>query len=300
MAQLCQMLSQNRLRALTSYSHRRLLECIFTIHTTSRLGKNHTKQQLHDHFVQFVSSLSECDYQVWTDGSYNPTEAIAGAAAIMHYQERLLISQTSCLPSSSTWSEYIGVWLGLDLLSAQVPGSARFFVDSLSVLKGLTNDTSTLPAFLVQALHVIIDMGFSCEFLHVPSHVGIQQNEYVDSLAIASSVMPVPPTPHPGALRPASEFVKSAAKKAREEFFEHLITADGVGTTTQTYLAAVRPFPPMSWKMLQQYPRWFQRLLVQMRVGVSPFFRSYLKKKLVVWLNTDVITVMCPTPWSIS
>ena len=248
--------------SLTMYCPRRGLDCDLLVHLSSHLGKKSSKQQLQDHFRNYDSNLPTCTYQVWTDGSFNPSQSSAGAAAMLLTPTGVFTSQSSCVPSSSTWSEYLGVWLGLDMLSAHPPNTTRFYVDSLSVLQGFSGANSSLPLYLIEAVQVLVNLGFSIEMVHVPAHAGIYLNETVDTLAVQACALPLPALPHPGALRPALEFVLDAARYARAQFIAQFSSEDAC-QTTQSYLGAIANSSPIPWKALQQHPRWLQRLLVR-------------------------------------
>eukprot|EP00971_Amphidinium_carterae_P240387 4772308-Amphidinium_carterae.1 len=121
---------------------------------------------------------------LWTDGSFDAAACKAGYGAVLFAEGLTRFASSSCRAVSSTWSELVGLWQGLQLLPNRASNKrVRIFSDSKAGLDSLTGFRNTMPVWMQAELKRVFDLGYELEFVHCPAHVGVSANEVADEWA---------------------------------------------------------------------------------------------------------------------
>ncbi len=135
---------------------------------------------------QYIELTYYSTVQIYTDGSKDPESGIT-AAAVYIPQFKVKISKRISDHISVFTTEIIAIYLALQWIEEVQPIRSVICTDSLSVLNSLLSGIAIARQDMIfevmQSLFRIRQAGIIVNFMWVPSHMGVEENEEADHLA---------------------------------------------------------------------------------------------------------------------
>ena len=146
-----------------------------------------------------INNIYHDSWQVYTDGSKDPEQCLAGAGLIIFSEDKTPLTQGGFkfdFRLSIYSCELVAIAFALNWLLEQAKSNNKhskvtILSDSLSALMSLKSGFSkSRPEILQQILNnttLLAKLGVSITFVWIPSHIGIKGNEIADSIAKQAS-----------------------------------------------------------------------------------------------------------------